>query len=94
MLCWTTQDGWVIVESYDKTWSTGGVNGKPLQYSWQENHEQYEKAKRYDPERLAPGQKMSDMPLGLSRGQLVISPQRMKPLVQRGNDSVVDVTGW
>ena len=28
-----TQDGWVIVESSDKTWSTGEGNGKPLQYS-------------------------------------------------------------
>ena len=41
-----TQDGGVIVESYDKMWSTGEGNGKPLQYSCLENHEQYEKAKR------------------------------------------------
>ena len=27
-----TQDGWVIVESSDKTWSTGEGNGKPLQW--------------------------------------------------------------
>ena len=26
-----TQDGWVMVESSDKTWSTGKGNGKPLQ---------------------------------------------------------------
>ena len=78
------------MESYDKTWSTGGGNGKPLQYSWQENHE---KAKRYDTGRLAPGQKVSDMLLGKSRGQLLIAPQRVKPLGQGGNDSVVDVTG-
>ena len=32
-----TQDRWVIVESFDKTWSTGGGNGKPLQYSCLEN---------------------------------------------------------
>ena len=32
-----TQDGWVIVESSDKTWSTGEGNGKPLQYSCLEN---------------------------------------------------------
>ena len=37
-----------MVESSDKTWSTGEGNGKPLQYSCLENqpHEQYEKAKR------------------------------------------------
>ena len=28
-----TQDRWVMVESFDKTWSTGEGNGKPLQYS-------------------------------------------------------------
>ena len=32
-----TQDGWVIVESSDKMWSTGEGNGKPLQYSCLEN---------------------------------------------------------
>ena len=28
-----THDGWVMVESSDKTWFTGEGNGKPLQYS-------------------------------------------------------------
>ena len=37
MPCRTTQDGWVIVESSDKMWSTGEGNGKPLQYSCLEN---------------------------------------------------------
>ena len=37
MLCRATQDGWVMVESSDKTWSTGKGNGKPLQYSCLEN---------------------------------------------------------
>ena len=32
-----TQDGHVMVESSDKTWSTGERNGKPLQYSCIEN---------------------------------------------------------
>ena len=32
-----TQDGRVIVESSDKTWSSGEGNGKPLQYSCPEN---------------------------------------------------------
>ena len=30
-------DGWVMVESFDLTWSTGEGNGKPLQYSCLEN---------------------------------------------------------
>ena len=33
MPCRATQDGWVMVESYDKMWSTGEGNDKPLQYS-------------------------------------------------------------
>ena len=33
----TTKDGWVIVKSFEKMWSTGGGNGKPLQYSCCEN---------------------------------------------------------
>ena len=37
MLCWATQEGWVMVESSDKTWSTGEGNGKPLQHSCLEN---------------------------------------------------------
>ena len=32
-----TQDGRVMVESSDKTWSPGEGNGKPLQYSCLEN---------------------------------------------------------
>ena len=32
-----TQDGRVMVESSDKTWSTGEENGKPLQYSCLDN---------------------------------------------------------
>ena len=37
MLCRVTQDGWVMVESSDKMWSTGEGDGKPLQYSCLEN---------------------------------------------------------
>ena len=35
---WNTEKNqWVMVESPDKTWSTGEGNGKPLQYSCLEN---------------------------------------------------------
>ena len=37
MLYRATQDGWVMVESSDKTWSTGEKKGKPLQYPCLEN---------------------------------------------------------
>jgi len=38
MLCRAPQDEWIMVESSDKTWSTGDGNGKPLLYSCLENH--------------------------------------------------------
>ena len=34
---WVTQDGWVMVERSDRTWTTGEENGKPFQYSCLEN---------------------------------------------------------
>ena len=37
MLCRATQDRQVTVESSDKAWSTGEVNGKLPQYSYLEN---------------------------------------------------------
>ena len=37
MPCRVTQDGWVMVETSDKMWSTGEGNGKPLQYFYLEN---------------------------------------------------------
>jgi len=37
MPCRATQDRRVMVESSDKTWSTGEGNGKPLQHSCLEN---------------------------------------------------------
>ena len=37
MPCRGTRDERVMVESSDKTWSTGEGNGKPLQYSCLEN---------------------------------------------------------
>ena len=36
-MCRATQDGWVMVESSDKTWSTREGNGKLLEYSCLEN---------------------------------------------------------
>ena len=37
MPCRATQDRWVMVASFDKTWFTGESNSKPLQYSCLEN---------------------------------------------------------
>ena len=56
MPCRATQDGWLLVENSNKTFSTREGNGKPLQ-PWEpwaflpwEAHEQYEKAKKQDTE--------------------------------------------
>ena len=37
MPCRAIQDGWGMVKSPDKIWSTGEENDKPLQYSGLEN---------------------------------------------------------
>ena len=37
MPCRATQDGWVTVDSTDKTWSTGAGHSKLLQHSCLEN---------------------------------------------------------
>ena len=37
MSCRVTENGWIMAESSDKTWSTGEGNGKTLQYSYLEN---------------------------------------------------------
>ena len=36
-ICFKVRDGWVMVESSDKMWSTGEGNGKPVHYSCLEN---------------------------------------------------------
>ena len=46
MPCRATQDGRVMVESSDKTWSTGEGNGKPLQYSCLENPMNHKKRQK------------------------------------------------
>ena len=47
MLCKATQNGWVMVESSDKMWSTGEGNDKPLQYSCLENPMNSMKRQKY-----------------------------------------------
>ena len=37
MPCRATQDGWIMVGTSDKMWSTRDGNGKPLQYSCLDN---------------------------------------------------------
>ena len=89
MVCRTTQDRWVMVKSSDKLWSTGGRNDKSLQYSCQENlmnSMKRQKKKKMTLDDEPHSGKMSSMLLGESRGQLLISPERMKELCQSGNE--------
>ena len=90
MLFRATQDGQVTVKSSDKTWSTGGGNGNPFQYSSLEKAmNSMKRQKDMTPEDEPPGQKVSSMLLGKNRGQLLIAPERMKQLCQGGNDTQV-----
>ena len=54
MPCRTIQDRWVTVDSFDKTWSTGEGNDKPLLCATCENRINLKKAKCYDTKRWGP----------------------------------------
>ena len=76
------------MESSDKTWSTGGGNGKLLWYPCHENPINGMKRQTYvTPENEPPGWKVSNMLLGKSAGQLPVAPKRMKWLGQSRNDT-------
>ena len=88
MPCRATQDGWVIVESSDKTWSTEGENGKPLQHFAARTPWIVWKGKNIWCWKMSlSGKKVSNMLLGKSRAQLLIAPERMKQLGQSRNDA-------
>ena len=66
-------------ESSDKTWSTGGGNGKPLHHSCHKNPMNSMKRRKdmtLEDEHL--GHKVSRMLLGKSGRELLIAPERTK----------------
>ena len=72
-----TRDGWVIVKSSDKTRSTGGQNGKLLQYSYRENPmNSVKRQKDMTPEDKPPHPqvKSAQYAMGKSGGQLPVAP--------------------
>ena len=76
-----------MVESSDKTWSTGEGNGKPLKYSFLKNpmnsiKRQKDMTLKDEPSRLEGIQYAT----GKGREQLLIAPVR-KQLRQSGNDT-------
>ena len=76
-------------ERSDKTWSTAGRNGKPLQYSCCKNPmNSRNRGKVMTPEYEPPqSQKVSNMLLGESGGKLLIVPKRVECLGQSGNNT-------
>ena len=69
-------------------WSTGRGNGKLLQYFCLQNPMNcMKRQKDMTPEDEPPGQKVSHVLLEKNRGQLVTAPERMKRVVQTGNDT-------
>ena len=91
MSCTVTQDGRVMVESSDKTWSTGEGNGKPLLYSCLENpmnsmKRQKDRTLKDELPRFVGGQYATDQWRNNSRKNEGMEPkQKQHP--------VVDVTG-
>ena len=73
------------MKSSDKMWSIGGGNNIPLQYSCCENPmESMKSQKDRTSEDGPPSQKVYNMLLGKSRGQLLTAPEKMKQVDQRG----------
>ena len=72
------------MECPDKMWSAGEGTGNPLQYSCLRNlmDSKYENGgkRKKKLEEEPPGQKVSNMLLEKSGGQLTIGQERMKPL--------------
>ena len=87
MPCRATRDGWIVVKSSDKMWSTEGENGKSLQCSCCENPmNSMKRQKDMTLEDELPRLEDVQYATGKSRGQLLTASERMKWLGQSGND--------
>ena len=80
-----TQDGRVMVERFDRMWSTGEGNGKPLQYSYLENP--MNSMKRQNDRILK-----EELPRSVGANMLLeisgeITPERMKGWSQSKNNA-------
>ena len=90
--CGATQDGRVLVERSDRTWSTGEGNGKPLQYSCLENPMNSMK-RQYDriPKEELPRSVGAQLATGDQWRNKYRKNERMEP--KQKQYPVVDVTG-
>ena len=91
MLGGATQDGRVMVESSDKTWSTGEGNGKPLHYSCFENP--MSSMKRQKDKTLKDELPRLEGPNMLLEISGEITPERMKRQSQSENNTQL-WCGW
>ena len=91
MLCRATQDRWVMVESFDKMWSTGEANGKPLQYSCLENPMNSKKRKKDMTQRWTPQVGRCPYATGDQWRNHTRKSEEMEP--KEKQHTVVDVTG-
>ena len=89
MPCRATQDGWVMVESSNKTWFTGEGHGKLLHYSCLENPMKRQKDK--DTERWTP--QVSRCPICYWRRVEKYSRKNEETEPKQKQHPVVDVTG-
>ena len=85
MPCGATQVGRVMVERFDRMWSTGDGNGKPLQYSCLENP--MNSMKRQNDRILK-----EELPRSVGANMLLeisgeITPERMKVWSQSKNNA-------
>ena len=80
MPCRATQHGWVILDTSDKTWSTGEGNGKPLQYSCLENPMNSMKRQK---DKTLKEELLRSVAIQYATGE--ITPERMKRWSQRKN---------
>ena len=95
MLCRATQGRHVIVESSDKTWSTGEGNGNPFQYSCLENPmESMKRQKDMTREDKPPGSKGVQYTTGEECSAITNNSRKNEAAeTKRKQCSVVDVSG-
>ena len=95
MLCRATQGRHVIVESSDKTWSTGEGNGNPFQYSCLENPmESMKRQKDMTREDKPPRSKGVQYTTGEEWSAITNSSRKNEAAeTKRKQCSVVDVSG-
>ena len=87
MLCRAMQDGQVTVKSSDKTWSTGGDNGNPFQYSSLEKAmNSMKRQKDMTPEDKPQGQK-GDRATGVEQRAIINSSRKNEVAGPKQNNS-------